>query len=263
MTGFEVDKVIYSYNGQSRILDGIELNCREGTVNVLLGLNGCGKTTLIKIMAGLFKPDEGSVRYGGTDVHALSDWERSKRIAYVNQHGSYISGYTVEDYLLLSTANSLKSYEEPGREEIVWVDECLKALGIEHLKDKAIKKLSGGQRQLVYICAALVQNSEIILLDEPTSALDMKNQNLVLEHLLRISQTMGKTVILSTHNPNHALFLGADVFLMSGGRIIDSGPSSEVITVERLKPVYGEGICRSSELQYEEISYRGTSSEIN
>ncbi|AGI47825.1 ABC-type cobalamin/Fe3+-siderophores transport systems, ATPase component [Thermoplasmatales archaeon BRNA1] len=255
MIGFEVTNTSYGYGKGTLILNGITLKCEKGTVNTLLGLNGCGKTTLIKTMAGLYKPDGGKVTYDGKDIHALSDRERSAYIAYVNQHGNHVSDYPVQDYLLMSTINSLQPFEEPGRKQMEIVDRCLDLLGISGMKSKNIGQLSGGQRQLVYICAALVQDSEVILLDEPTSALDLRNEHTVLSTLKRIAEDTGKTIILSTHDPNHALFLDANVFLMDGGKIISNGPSRDIITAEKLKMVYGDGICFSSDLPYREISY--------
>ena len=256
MTGFEVRDLKYSYHKGKNILDGVNMDCEKGSVNTLLGLNGCGKTTLIKTMGGFFTPSSGQVLYDGRDIHSLSDRERSMMIAYVNQHGSSISDYPVQDYLLMSTANSLKFYEEPGRIQMEKVDECLDILGISDMKERDVRELSGGQRQLVFICAALVQDSDVILLDEPTSALDIRNQHLVLSQLKKVAKDTGKTIILSTHDPNHALFLDANVFLMDKGKIVSSGPGKEIITEEQLKKVYGEGICRSRDLPYDEISYR-------
>ena len=256
MTGFEITDLRFCYHRGKNILDGVNMKFDKGSVNVLLGLNGCGKTTLIKTMGGFYNPTSGHVLYDGVDIHSLSDRTRSRIIAYVNQHGSSISDYTVQDYLLLSTANSIKFYEEPGSKQMEKVDECLKILGISEMKEKDVRELSGGQRQLVFICAALVQDSEVILLDEPTSALDIRNQHLVLSQLKRVAGETGKTIILSTHNPNHALPLDANVFLMDGGKIISSGPSRDMITTEQLKKVYGEGICHRLDLPYDEISYR-------
>ena len=255
MKDFEAKGVSFAYNNGENILDGIDMVCERGTVNVLLGLNGCGKTTLIKTMVGLYKPKNGTVTIDGRDLHSLSARERSRYVAYVKQHGNHVSGYSVMDYLLLSTVNTLKFFEEPGKKEMETVDRCLEALGILEMRSKNIGELSGGQRQLVYICAALVQNSDVILLDEPTSALDLKNQNVVIRQLKNIAKTTGKTIILSSHDPNHALKLGAHVFLMKGGKIIDDGPCSEMITAERLRPVYGDDICYSSDLPYREISF--------
>ena len=128
-------------------------------------------------------------------------------------------------------------------------------LGITYLLDKKIGQVSGGERQIVFIACALVQESSIILLDEPTSALDIKNQNKVLSTLKEISKE-GKTIILSSHNPNHALFLDSNVVLMNKGIISETGVAKDLITVDKLTSIYGDHVCYSDELGYREISFK-------
>ena len=101
-------------------------------------------------------------------------------MAYVSQHYVSLSDYMVKDYILFGTANKLDVFDVPGREEKDAVEEVLERFGIGHLSDKKLGELSGGERQLVSICSAMVQDSEAVLLDEPCSALDISNQNKVL-----------------------------------------------------------------------------------
>lgn len=259
MKAIELDGVTFSYGrGKKQVLRDIGMVCEKGTVNALIGLNGCGKTTLIKVMAGLENPSSGSVRYSGRSLSEMSFKERSSALAYVSQHYVSLSDYMVKDYILFGTANKLDVFDVPGREEKDAVEEVLERFGIGHLSDKKLGELSGGEHQLVSICSAMVQDSEAVLLDEPCSALDISNQNKVLSALNSIAEDDGKTILFSTHNPNHALFTGANVFLMSSGTMIDSGPASEIVTPERLRPVYGEGVCFSSEQPFKEISFRFT-----
>lgn len=126
---------------------------------------------------------------------------------------------------------------------------------ITHLLDKNIGEVSGGERQIIFIACALIQDTPIILLDEPTSALDIKNQNKVLTVLKEISKE-SKTIILSSHNPNHALFLDSNVILMNKGVIATTGIAKDLITVEKLTSIYGEHVCYSDELGYREISFK-------
>ena len=102
----------------------------------------------------------------------------------------------------------------------------------------------------------MVQDSAVVLLDEPCSALDIVNQNKVLSILNSIAKDNEKTILFSTHNPNHALYTKANVMLLSSGKIIDQGPAEDIITPERLRPTYGDGICYSRDQPYNEISFR-------
>ena len=129
-------------------------------------------------------------------------------------------------------------------------------LHITHLLDKNLGEISGGELQIVLIACALIQRTPVMLLDEPTSALDMKNQNLVLSLLKDISREEKKTIILSSHNPNHALFLAANVVLINDGVVCDEGPAKDLIRVDKLVPIYGDHVCVSRDLGYEEISFK-------
>ena len=241
-------------SGQNRVINKLNLFIESNTITVLLGLNGCGKTTLIKLLAGLLRPDEGAVLYSGVDVSGLSMKQRSKIFAYVPQKTYNAEDYPVKDYLTYGFINSLKFYQVPSKKQLEQVELISNRLSITHLLSKKMGQISGGERQIVTIASCLLQDTPIILLDEPTSALDLRNQSMVLS-LLREITKQGKTIILSSHNPNHALFLGSNVVLMNNGSIAAKGSSDEIITVDYLRDIYGDRICLSQDLSYKEISF--------
>lgn len=245
----------YDKKAAKTVLNSINMEIKPGSVNVLLGLNGCGKTTLIKLLAGLEKPLEGTIEYDDKNLQTIKIRERSKIFAYVPQQANVTNDIPVRQYLSYGTTNTLAFYEHPGKEEMKRVEAMAERLHISHLLDKNLGEISGGELQIVLIACSLIQNTEILLLDEPTSALDMKNQNLVLSILKDVAKE-GKTIILSSHNPNHALYLNSNVVLIHDGVIRDEGPAKELIKVEKLKPIYGDHVCVSNELGYEEISFK-------
>ena len=245
----------YDKKAAKTVLNSINMEIKPGSVNVLLGLNGCGKTTLIKLLAGLEKPLEGTIEYDDKNLQTIKIRERSKIFAYVPQQANVTNDIPVRQYLSYGTTNTLTFYEHPGKEEMKRVEAMAERLHISHLLDKNLGEISGGELQIVLIACSLIQNTEILLLDEPTSALDMKNQNLVLSILKDVAKE-GKTIILSSHNPNHALYLNSNVVLIHDGVIRDEGPAKELIKVEKLKPIYGDHVCVSNELGYEEISFK-------
>ncbi len=253
----EVDSTSFSYGrGRPAVLKDVSVNFDEGEIHVLLGLNGCGKTTLIKTMVGFLRPQRGSIRYGETDLKTIPYHTRSKYVSYVPQGTPSIGDFQVDEYLCFGACNAVKFYSRPGEEILARAGEISEFLCLEPYLHKRMDELSGGQRQMVFIGAALMQDAETIILDEPTSALDLKNQMIVLRALSKIA-SQGKTIILTTHQPNHALFLDAKTYLMKGGRILQSGPAAAVIRTDNLKEVYGPNVCLSKELAYEEISFRG------
>ena len=240
-----VKNLSFKYSkGLPTVIDNLNFEIKEGTITVLLGLNGCGKTTLIKLLAGLLDSNEGIIEYDGVDLKKTSIKDRSKKFSYVPQKNFAGDDFFVKDYLTYGFVNSLKFYESPSKEQLIKVDEVSKELGI-----------SGGERQIVTIASCILQDTPIILLDEPTSALDLKNQSLVLSLLKKVANS-GKTIILSTHNPNHASFLNSNVILMSDGRIIKQGSANDIINKETLSDIYGNNICYAEELEYKEVSFK-------
>ena len=257
MKMIDVKKLSFKYQKRGKlVLDRLNFSCEKDTVNVLMGLNGSGKTTLIKTIAGLLDNYQGDVFIDGKNLRELSIKERAKRMAYVSQRSNYVDDFSVFDYLLFGTINKMNFYQSPKKEDKQRVLVCSEQFGITHLLDKKLGEISGGERQIVAICAAIVQDTNLILLDEPTSALDIKNQHVVLSIIKKIAKEQGKTFVLSSHNPNHALYLSSKVFLLKNGTIVEQGQAEKIINLEVLKTVYGEDICYSASLAYKEISFK-------
>lgn len=253
----KIENLSFNYYKNARsILNDINVEIPQGSVVVLLGLNGCGKTTLIKNIVGLLKPTEGQILINEKNIYNMSIRERSKFISYVSQKVNSLEDIIVRDYLTFGFTNELKFYEKPNTEHLKKVEQSAKKFSITHLLDKKINEISGGERQIVSICSAFLQDTEIIILDEPTSALDLKNQYMILKALNDIAIMKKKTIILSSHNPNHALYLNSDVAIMKDGKINYFGKASNIINVNNLKSIYGENICLSEDLNYKEISYK-------
>jgi len=251
----KIDDLSYNYpRYKESVISALSLKCKMGSVNVLLGLNGCGKTTLIKIIAGLLDNYIGEINIAHKNHQKLSIIERSKILAYVPQDINFADEYSVLDYILFGRVNTMKFYASPKNDDIKKVRELASEFCISHLLEKTICHLSGGEKQIVSICRAIIQNTPIILLDEPMSYLDIKNQHKVLEQLKRVVEKGDKTILLSSHNPNHALYLKGYVFLMKNGKIIKSGESKNIVTINNLQEIYGEKICYADELPHREIS---------
>ena len=256
MKMIDVKELSFQYQRKGKlVLDKLNFSCEKGTVNVLIGLNGSGKTTLIKTIAGLLENYQGEVFIDGENLKSLSIKERAKKMAYVSQRSNAVDDFPVLDYLLFGTVNKMNFYQSPKEEDKKKVLDCAKQFGIMHLIDKKLGEISGGERQIVSICAAIVQDTNLVILDEPTSALDIKNQHAVLSIIKKIAKEQGKTFILSSHNPNHSLYLDSNVFLLKSGTIVAQGRAEDIINIEALKTVYGNDICYSVELPYKEISF--------
>lgn len=250
----KVENLTFGYNKRSTVLDDISVVFTPNQIHTLLGINGSGKTTLIKLLAGLLTPNRGLVYLENQDLHSIDYLTRSKHIAYVQQGATTGDDHLVKDYLTFGMMNQLSWYQSPKKSHFDYVTSIGRDFSILHLLDKKMSELSGGERQLATICRAFIQNTDVIILDEPTSALDVKNQSMILRTIKKIVNEKHKTVILSTHNPNHALFLDSNVVLLDKGKIIIQGKANVVINIDELKKVYGQNLTYSDQLSYREIT---------
>jgi len=252
----EIRNLCFEYTKDNCIFKDINFSIEAGEIYVILGLNGSGKTTLIKLLAGLMKSTIGSIIIDGKFILSMSDHERSKLIAYVPQLVTSRIAFTVEEYLTLSLTNQKSIYWRPDGKDKAKVVDFANRFEIENKLGRRVDELSGGERQIVMICSALLQDAKIIILDEPTAALDMKNQYTVLQFLKKCHMNEKKTIIFSCHDPNHALRLGGNTIALHKGKINLQGESREILKAENLKEIYGDMVCDSKDSQFNFITIK-------
>ena len=203
----------------------------KGSVFALLGPNGRGKTTLLKLLLGALKPSEGAI--------AIND-----SIAFVPQLFHVSFDYTALDMVLMGRAKNVGLFSQPTSQDEAAALAALDRFGVADLAHRPFHEMSGGQRQLVIFARALVAEARVLILDEPTSALDLKNQAMVLEWIGALSRKDGLTIIMTTHHPHHALAVADDAFLMMGETQSLVGPASQMLTEENLTKLYGSAMKR-------------------
>jgi iron complex transport system ATP-binding protein len=215
----------------------INFSLQDGEVMSILGPNGCGKTTLLKCLNCLIKPDKGSITADNREVSRLPRAEIARSIGYVPQMHQPVFPFSVLDTVLVGRAPHLKLLESPRLRDIRIADESLETMGIVHLRDKPYTELSGGERQLVIFARVLAQQPALLLLDEPTSHLDFGNQIRVLRIVEKLAAS-GLPIIMTSHFPDHAFLVSSKVALMKRGEFIDIGTPEGVITDSNLEKVY-------------------------
>ncbi|MBR5950471.1 MAG: ABC transporter ATP-binding protein [Actinomycetaceae bacterium] len=212
------------YDEGDYIFRHLDLDVAPGDIVTVLGPNARGKTTLLKTLAGLLEPSEGTV-------------EREGIVGYVPQTRQTVVSYPVIEMVIMGRAAKMRAWQTPGAKERAIAHACLERVGIAHLADTPYSHLSGGQKQLVLIARAIATDPTILLLDEPTSALDLKNQMLVLEICMALADE-GMGIVLTTHAPSHAGFVADTILGMFPGHSPTMGSAKEMLTSENLSLLY-------------------------
>lgn len=225
--------------GDKEVVHGVSFEIPRGQFVCVIGANGCGKSTVLRNLLGLVKPFGGTVQIEGKSIDDMDERERAQHFAYIPQAHTPPFPFKVSDVVILGRTPYLTGIATSASEhDQVIAYQALQQLSIEHLADKVYTELSGGQQQLVLIARALAQQPDLLVMDEPTASLDFGNQQLVLSCVYKLSRA-GMSVLMVTHDPDHALFCSDRVIMMEAGTIIGDGAPTEIITTQNLRRIYG------------------------
>lgn len=233
----EAQALVFSYGGAD-VLQGVSFCADVGERVAVLGPNGVGKSTLFRCLLGFLEPKSGSVRVAGRDVRAFSRRELSQQLAYIPQSYNPAFDHTVLESVLMGLSAQLGPLEQPGRAETRRAMEILQELGIAQLAERGCTRISGGERQLMLLGRALLQNARTLIMDEPTASLDYGNSFRVMQRIEALSQS-GYSVIFSTHEPNQAYRYATKVLALKDGRVLAFGAPEQVLTAALLETLYG------------------------
>lgn len=225
MSVIELKDITMSY-GDHHILKHFNLSVDQGTFLTIIGSSGCGKTTALKLMNGLLKPENGIVLINGEDISHTDINELRRNIGYVIQEIGLFPHMTIEKNI--SYVPNL--YKTRDKEAIAArVRELADIVGLDSdMLKRYPSELSGGQRQRVGIARALMNRPKIILMDEPFGAVDEITRKRLQEEILRIHEELGGTIVFVTHDIREALKLGNRVLVMDRGEIIQDGTPSQL-----------------------------------
>lgn len=229
---------VYGGYGQGDIVKGVSCHVEAGEILCLVGPNGCGKTTLFRLILGSLPVTKGSICIQGENIKTFSPKKMANLVAYIPQYHSPVFSYSVLDVVMMGRASHFSAFDAPRQPDREAAFAALKKVNALHLVNETYTALSGGQRQLVLIARAICQNAKIFIMDEPAANLDYANQQLLMEVIVDLAQK-GYSIIMSTHSPETPASIGSKVLLMKAGKVAGFGSPQEVITSQNMEAVYG------------------------
>jgi iron complex transport system ATP-binding protein len=245
MTRLTVNDLRFAYGDQAVLMD-LCLDAEVGEVVGVLGPNGCGKTTLFKIITGLLSPTKGTIFIDGADISDLDSRSRAQLVATVPQEPLTPVGFTVAEVVLMGRNPhlSLLEFEHPNDRQIATT--VMELTDILHLAHRSLFSLSGGERQRVIVALALVQQTPVLLLDEPTSNLDLYAQTKVMSLVQNVCRAQGATILVAMHDLTLAAQWCDRVVLMADGNSRMQGLPDRVLTEQNVADAYGIDVVVTS-----------------
>lgn len=234
----DVHELSFGY-GLQPVLRQVSFQVGPGGFVVIIGPNGSGKTTLLRIMAGLQGGFSGRVRVQGKAVQGIPPRRLARIIGHVPQQRTGPCPFSVREMVLLGRAPHLGVFGLEKEADRETAEQAMRFTQVDHLADRSMDELSGGEAQRVVIARALCQEPRIMLLDEPTAALDLAHQVRIMDLMERLCRDRGMTVVMVSHDLNLAAMYGRHLLLLKQGRVLRQGRPDRVLTFEALEEAYG------------------------
>ncbi|TJY71434.1 ABC transporter ATP-binding protein [Arthrobacter sp. CAU 1506] len=222
--------------GTQTVVDDVSCYIKDGGITSIIGPNGAGKSTLLSMVSRLLPMDAGAVTIDGLDVSNTAGKELARKMAILRQDNQLTVRLTVRD--LVGFGRFPHNQGRPTATDRAHIDQALEYLDLTSMADKFVDELSGGQRQRAFIAMVLAQDTDYLLLDEPLNNLDMKHSVEMMRLLRRLTDELGKTVVLVIHDINFASCYSDSIIAMRSGRLIHQGSPAQIMHPEVLRDVY-------------------------
>src|SRR5471030_746608 len=220
--------------GKKTIVNNVSLSVSRGETVGLLGPNGCGKSSLLRILAGLRRPHSGTVMLDGQNIARIAKKQLARRVAFVEQHGMTEANMRVVDVVKLGRIPHHSPFSNWSTQDDETVTAALQRVDMLSKSEQGWQSLSGGERQRVHIARAIAQSPTEILLDEPTNLLDIHHQI----QLMKLVSELPVTSIVAIHDLNHASMFCDALIVMQQGQIVAAGSPQEILTESLLWDVF-------------------------
>ena len=234
----EVRDLSFSY-GKNKVLKGISFTIEGGKITTIMGANGCGKSTLFNLMTKNLYPRKGNIFLHGRNIQNFGLKDFAKRVSIVHQYNSSADDITVERLVSFGRTPHMKMMQGRSDEDEKLIEWAMEVTNVEKYRDREVSRLSGEQRQRVWIAMALAQNTKILFLDEPTTYLDIRYQIEILELVKKLNEEYGITIIMVLHDINQAIHFSDRIIGLKDGQVAAQGSPAEVVTPECIRTLYG------------------------
>jgi iron complex transport system ATP-binding protein len=243
MSEFSIQNVSHHF-GYFPVLQNISFEIEKGELFGIIGPNGSGKSTLIRAMSGLFAPQDGKILLGDRSLNQYSKKQLAQHIAVLEQEGPAPLPFTVEQIVTMGRYPWLKPLADLKEHDHQVIENVLKNLNLWDKRFQKVSTLSGGQRQLVSLARAMVQEPDILILDEPTTYLDIGHQILVMDHVRNWHSNNKLSVIMVLHDLNLAGQYCQKLLLLDQGQVKAWGTTEEVLEEHTLTQVYKTNLIK-------------------
>jgi cobalamin transport system ATP-binding protein len=232
-----LDDIHFSYDEIS-VLKGVSLEINHGEIVGIMGANGTGKSTLLKLMSGALTPGRGRISFLNEQLSSLSPNQRAKRIAMVPQESVVPFSFTALEIVLMGRAPYLPPFGFESRGDVRQAHDAMERTDCIELADRDINTLSGGEKQRVMLARALAQCPELLLLDEPTSFLDIRHTAEFIGVLKKLNRSGGITIVCAIHDLNLAASFCQRIVLIKNGGVIANGSVDEIIDRDIIRKAF-------------------------
>nr|WP_221376675.1 ABC transporter ATP-binding protein [Actinoplanes polyasparticus] len=219
------------------VAEKLDVGIADGSFTVIVGPNACGKSTLLKALARVLKPQAGAVWLDGQAIASYPSKQVAKQLGMLPQSPIVPGGIVVEELVARGRFAHQRLLRQWSPEDEDAVTEAMRLTEVSDLADRFVDELSGGQRQRVWLAMALAQQTPILLLDEPTTFLDLSHQFEVLDLCAELHE-QGRTIVAVLHDLNHACRYATELIVMKAGEVVAQGPPAEVMTAQRVEDVF-------------------------
>jgi iron complex transport system ATP-binding protein len=225
--------------GDSLVLRGVSFRVERGEMLGIIGQNGCGKTTLLRVMSAVLPLRRGEVKIEGRPVQGMARRELARMAAFVSQDLVVDFSFDVREIVMMGRTPYISRFGWETKHDVDVVSRCMEFADVAPLADRPITDLSGGERQRAFIAMALAQEPRLLLLDEPTTHLDINHQVAIMDILRELNREHGVTVVMVSHDLNLAAEYCDRLLMLHRGVVAHDGAPEQVLTEEHIREVYG------------------------